>query len=179
MVAASMEQLTATGTPTATFSVSGALPVGVSFNSSTGVLSGTPDPGTADGYPITFTAHNGIGSDATQSFMLTVANPSSSSVEYYFSDPLGTARVVTNASGTVCYDADLYPYGGERAYTNTCDVDFKFTGKERDSESGLDNFGARYDSSQYGRFMTPDPIFFQASMLTDPQRFNLYAYVRN
>jgi RHS repeat-associated protein len=33
---------------------------------------------------------------------------------------------------------------------------YKFTGKERDSESGLDNFGARYDSSQYGRFMTPD-----------------------
>jgi RHS repeat-associated protein len=32
----------------------------------------------------------------------------------------------------------------------------KFTGKERDSESGLDNFGARYDSSQYGRFMSPD-----------------------
>jgi RHS repeat-associated protein len=32
----------------------------------------------------------------------------------------------------------------------------KFTGKERDSESGLDNFGARYNSSQFGRFMTPD-----------------------
>jgi putative transposase len=34
---------------------------------------------------------------------------------------------------------------------------YKFTGKERDSESGLDNFGARYNSSQYGRFMSPDP----------------------
>jgi RHS repeat-associated protein len=31
-----------------------------------------------------------------------------------------------------------------------------FTGKERDSESGLDNFGARYDSSSLGRFMSPD-----------------------
>ena len=30
------------------------------------------------------------------------------------------------------------------------------TGKERDSESGLDNFGARYDASSLGRFMTPD-----------------------
>ncbi|MHB8753517.1 MAG: RHS repeat-associated core domain-containing protein [Candidatus Acidiferrales bacterium] len=36
-------------------------------------------------------------------------------------------------------------------------VDHKFTGKERDSESGLDNFGARYHSSQLGRFMSPDP----------------------
>src|SRR5271154_766083 len=32
----------------------------------------------------------------------------------------------------------------------------KFTGKERDSESGLDNFGARYFGSSMGRFMTPD-----------------------
>src|SRR5262249_39033850 len=30
------------------------------------------------------------------------------------------------------------------------------TGKERDAESGLDNFGARYYSSYVGRFMSPD-----------------------
>jgi RHS repeat-associated protein len=34
----------------------------------------------------------------------------------------------------------------------------KFTGKERDSESGLDNFIARYNSSNMGRFMSPDPL---------------------
>jgi RHS repeat-associated protein len=56
---------------------------------------------------------------------------------------------------------------------------YKFTGKERDSESGLDDFGARHYASSMGRFMQPDPMFFQASMVTDPQRFNLYAYVRN
>jgi RHS repeat-associated protein len=33
----------------------------------------------------------------------------------------------------------------------------KFTGKERDSESGLDNFGERYFGSSFGRFMRPDP----------------------
>jgi len=32
-----------------------------------------------------------------------------------------------------------------------------FTGKERDSESGNDYFGARYYSSAMGRFMSPDP----------------------
>jgi hypothetical protein len=32
---------------------------------------------------------------------------------------------------------------------------YKFTAKERDSESGLDNFGARFDSSTLGRFMSP------------------------
>jgi RHS repeat-associated protein len=35
---------------------------------------------------------------------------------------------------------------------------YKFTGKERDTESGLDNFGARYNASSLGRFMSPDPV---------------------
>ncbi len=53
---------------------------------------------------------------------------------------------------------------------------YKFTGKERDAESGLDNFGARYNSSQYARFMTPDPM---GGKLADPQTLNKYPYVRN
>jgi RHS repeat-associated protein len=40
---------------------------------------------------------------------------------------------------------------------------YKVTGKERDAESGLDNFGARYDASSLGRFMTPDPLYIEAS----------------
>ncbi len=55
----------------------------------------------------------------------------------------------------------------------------RYTGKERDSESGLDNFGARYMSSQYGRFMTPDPTGIFLADLSDPQQLNLYSYVRN
>jgi len=55
----------------------------------------------------------------------------------------------------------------------------EFTGKERDAESGLDYFGARYYGSALGRFTSPDPLFFQKEMLEDPQRWNLYAYVRN
>jgi RHS repeat-associated protein len=54
--------------------------------------------------------------------------------------------------------------------------------RSRDSAGrlvGLDFFGARYFSGAQGRFTSPDPLFFQAEMLTDPQRFNLYAYGRN
>jgi RHS repeat-associated protein len=58
-------------------------------------------------------------------------------------------------------------------------VKYRCTGKERDSESGLDNFGARYDSSNIGRFMSPDPILIMPQKLTDPQQWNLYSYVRN
>ena len=58
-----------------------------------------------------------------------------------------------------------------------------FTGKERDSESGNDYFGARYYASTMGRFMSPDwsakaePVPY--AKLDDPQSLNLYDYVRN
>jgi RHS repeat-associated protein len=48
---------------------------------------------------------------------------------------------------------------------------YKFTGKERDSESGLDNFGARYDASTMGVFMTPDPGNVGVNRL-NPQSWN-------
>ena len=60
---------------------------------------------------------------------------------------------------------------------------YKFTGKERDPESGLDNFGARYYSSALGRFMIPDwspaPEPVPYADLNDPQSFNQYTYVKN
>ena len=64
--------LTATGLPTPTLTETGALPTGVSFNASTGVLGGTPAAGTGGAYNIIFTASNGVGTAATQSFTLTV-----------------------------------------------------------------------------------------------------------
>jgi RHS repeat-associated protein len=54
----------------------------------------------------------------------------------------------------------------------------KITGKERDSESGLDNFGARYYDSSLGRFMRPDDPNVDQDP-ADPQSWNLYSYVRN
>jgi len=61
-------------------------------------------------------------------------------------------------NGTVCYDADFYPYGGERAYTNSCPSSnvYKFGGKERDTETGNDDFGARYYSNRFGRRLSAD-----------------------
>jgi RHS repeat-associated protein len=78
------------------------------------------------------------------------------SVRYYVSDHLGSASVITDSTGLIRSESDYYPYGGEIVITSGDTNHYKFTGKERDSESGLDNFGARYDSSALGRFMTPD-----------------------
>jgi len=58
-----------------------------------------------------------------------------------------------------------------------------FTGKERDTESNLDDFDARYYSSQFGRFMTPDWDVKAAAVryakFGDPLTLNLYTYVEN
>jgi RHS repeat-associated protein len=103
----------------------------------------------------------------------------SGTVNYYFSNHLGSASVITSATGGIQEQTDFYPFGGI-AYISGGDPNhYKFTGKERDAESGLDYFINRHYGSSLGRFMQPDPIFFQAEMLTDPQRFNQYAYVRN
>ena len=64
--------VTASGTPAPTFMGNGCLPNGVTFNDATGVLSGTPLPGTGGTYDLTFAASNGVGTTAVQSFVLTV-----------------------------------------------------------------------------------------------------------
>jgi RHS repeat-associated protein len=113
---------------------------------------------------------------------------SSGDVFYYLLDQVDSSRVIAEVpsgqtTATMCYDADLEPYGGEHAYINTCSQNYKFTGKERDTESDLDNFGARYYASTTGRFMTPDwalkPIDVPYAKFGDPQTLNLYTYVEN
>lgn len=61
----------AVGTPAPSVSLSGRLPGGVTFNASTGVLSGTPSLGTVADYALTITATNASGT-ATQAFTLHV-----------------------------------------------------------------------------------------------------------
>jgi len=83
-------------------------------------------------------------------------------------------------TGTNCESIASLPFGDGQSITGTCgDVSpMHFTGKERDSESGLDNFGARYNSSSLGRFMSPDAALVD-QYIDNPQSWNLYTYVRN
>jgi RHS repeat-associated protein len=116
---------------------------------------------------------------------------SNSSVHYYFSNHLGSTSVVTNATGSTPFDEDLdyYPYGGEVASSlENIAQNYKFNGKERDAESCsagacLDNFGARFDASSLGRWMTPDwavkPTAVPYAHYGNPQSLNLYSYVQN
>jgi RHS repeat-associated protein len=107
----------------------------------------------------------------------------SNTVSYYFSDHLKTASVITDSAGNIKEDEDYFPYGGEVKFVDNDPNHYKFTGKERDMETGLDYFGARYYGNALGRFMTPDwspsPAAIPYADLIDPQTLNQYSYVRN
>jgi len=104
-------------------------------------------------------------------------------VFYYFSDHLKTASVITDSLGNIKSESDYYPWGGELQFVANDSNHYKFTGKERDTETNLDYFGARYYSNGLARFLTPDWDGKAAAVsyaeFADPQSLNLYTYVRN
>jgi RHS repeat-associated protein len=107
---------------------------------------------------------------------------------FALNDWLGTKRVEYGANGCLSTFFSL-PYGDALAPSGNCPSDateHHLTGKERDTESGNDYFGARYYASSMGRWMSPDsgadstmgvPVPF--AELTNPQSLNLYAYAGN
>jgi RHS repeat-associated protein len=106
-------------------------------------------------------------------------------VNYLTADHLSSTRVVTDGTGAVVARHDYLPFGEEipvsvvragiAGYGGADGIRQKFTQKERDSESGLDYFGARYYSSAQGRFTAMDPDL-DPDDANDPQRWNRYAY---
>ena len=95
-------------------------------------------------------------------------------------DSLGSTRLMTGVTRAVVECDDYLPFGELLNYSGCSGsggTSHKFTGKERDAESGLDYFGARYYGSNMGRFMSPDSTGY--SGLTNPQSWNLYAYTLN
>jgi RHS repeat-associated protein len=108
---------------------------------------------------------------------------------YYVEDSLGSSSIVTTSTGVVCYDADFYPFGTERPVATACPQNYKFEGKERDAETstlpgntnGNDDFGARYYSNRFGRWLSADwssvPVPVPYANLSNPQTLNLYAMV--
>jgi RHS repeat-associated protein len=125
--------------------------------------------------------------------------------KYLTPDHLGSTRVTTDGVGAVVARHDYKSFGEEvtgsamsrsSEYGANDRVRQKFTSKERDAESGLDYFLARYYSSAQGRFTSPDdftggpeelyyfaddaaanPTFY--ADLTNPQSLNKYQYTYN
>jgi RHS repeat-associated protein len=102
---------------------------------------------------------------------------------FVHTDWLGTSRLWNSATYPTYnfQTCTSLPFGDGLNCTSGAPGTLRFTGKERDSESGLDDFGARYNSSQWGRFMSPDPSNVSGSIVDseNPQAWNMYSYVLN
>jgi len=105
-----------------------------------------------------------------------VAQYSNSTTYFVHEDHLGSTRLVSRLDRSTEECEDYYPYGELVPCGNTSTLTHKFTGKERDTETGLDDFDVRYLSSGFGRFLSPDPTFGRPGR---PQTLNRYAYVLN
>ena len=114
-----------------------------------------------------------------------IATYSGGTTYFTYADWLGTERARTGVNGAQCETVASLPFGDNQITSGSCGdpSPLHFTGKERDTESNLDNFEARYFGSTYGRFMTPDwaarPTAVPYAVFGDPQSLNLYGYVRN
>jgi RHS repeat-associated protein len=94
-------------------------------------------------------------------------------------DWLGTERARTTVAGAVYETCTSLPFGDNLQCSASDPSPLHFTGKQRDSESNLDNFGARYNSSSIGRFISADPMGNYFADPSNPQGWNMYIYVRN
>jgi RHS repeat-associated protein len=110
-------------------------------------------------------------------------------VQWLISDHLGTPRLILDQTGSLntLKRHDYLPFGEEipaggrttaMGYAAGDGVRQQFTAKERDVETGLDYFGARYFASTQGRFTGLDPENAGAA-LWHPQSWNGYTYVLN
>jgi len=107
--------------------------------------------------------------------LIRVGNPfaddTTPAVKYHLGDHLGSSNVVIDAGGSWVNREEYTPYG-ETGFGSFARKRYRFTGKERDEESGLNYHGARYYIVWLSRWATCDPLTFIAGL-------NSYRYVNN
>lgn len=98
-------------------------------------------------------------------------NDSTPAVKYHLGDHLGSSNLVLDKTGNVVNREEYTPYG-ETSFGSFARKRYRFTGKERDEESGLNYHGARYYASWFGRWTSCDPAWMVDGT-------NLYQYSRS
>jgi RHS repeat-associated protein len=132
----------------------------------------------------------GLAPCGTAPFSCSDSDGQPAATHYYLADQVGTTQMELAKGGWPIWQGYFTPFGqeivggGEQIVVGQTPADgtnnrYKFTGKERDTESGLDYFGARYYASSMGRWMSPDPGKLNMKHLLNPQKWNKYAYVLN
>ena len=97
-----------------------------------------------------------------------------STLYYTLKDHLGSASVVTDASGNILGENRYYPYGETRLTTGTIFTDKLFTGQREMAGLGIYHYQARFYSPKLGRFLSADTI---VPSYANPQSLNRYSYV--
>ena len=87
-------------------------------------------------------------------------DPLEPALYYYHADHLGSATWITDSLGNPAQFLQYLPYGElwKNQKPMGYDERFKYTGKERDEETGYDYFGARYYTSAISGWLSPDPL---------------------
>ncbi|HKY55183.1 MAG TPA: RHS repeat-associated core domain-containing protein, partial [Anaerolineales bacterium] len=99
-----------------------------------------------------------------------------STLYYILKDHLGSASVVTDASGNILGEQRYYPFGETRLTTGTIYTDKLFTGQREMAGLGIYHYQARFYSPKLGRFLSADTI---VPNYANPQAYNRYSYVLN
>lgn len=90
-------------------------------------------------------------------------------VSYFLTDHLGSSAALTNSTGAIVETLNYDSFGNNSGSTRTR---YTYTGRERDPDTGLLYYRARFYDPQLGRFISEDPIGFEGGI-------NYYAYVGN
>ena len=106
---------------------------------------------------------------------------------YYHPDHLGSTGTVTNENGQMVDAVHYFPYGEVwlEEVPASLPVDYFFTAKELDQETGFYNFGARYLDPRFSKWMTADPVLgdYMSGKIQegvfDPRHLALYTYSLN
>jgi RHS repeat-associated protein len=114
-----------------------------------------------------------VAEDSPDSF---VTSPTATQMRV--TDQVGTLRGLVDLGEHITTSCTSFPFGDGTTCSNSADTEF-FTGKQRDTVSDLDYFGARYYNSTLGRFMSPDPSGLAYADPSNPQSLNLYSYAQN
>lgn len=108
-------------------------------------------------------------------------------LQYYLQDHLGSSSVLADAAGNTIEETAYYPYGEPRniwsaeSAAETVPNPYGYAQKERDRETGLTYFDARYSAAPLGRFTRVDPAIddLPDEAVEDPQLLHAYAFARN
>ena len=91
--------------------------------------------------------------------------------QYHLCDHLSSSSLILDQSGNWVNREEYFPYG-ETSFGSFAKKRYRFTGKERDEESGLYYHGARYYAPWLARWVNCDPIGFKAGL-------HVYRYASN